>query len=424
MTPQQPTKHICILLLFLLLCPALAWAEVEVDYKGNIGFEQWAFPRSGKNSQNNANSAFELMLEGSVSNGAWQTLAAPRVKIDVIEERRNRVTADEAWVQYSSDAFEVRVGLQTFFWGTVESVNIVDVLNQRDYESDFLDPYKWGELSALVSYFTDDYTFEFYYLPYFRTATFPSRYSRYSFTNGTVDISKKEYLHGGSNWDPQGAFRVSRTIGSADMAVSFFHGWARFPVLALEPGKTELTPYYYKENTLSYDIQMAVGAWLVKGELVYKNTDINSSLVRNSVETGGRVLRKNLVPSSYVAYVLGLEYKFENIVGSNDIVLLAEYLGDSNRGEKTPDYRIYQNDIFLAFRYNLNDANDKKLEVGGFISLEKCDEVIYSVKYSQRFLDEFTFKFEYLGLAVSEEDSPLSIFKEDGRLSAKVVWSF
>jgi len=410
--------------LFLMMFPVLTWAEADFNYKGSLGFEQWSFPRKGFSAQNNANDTFEFKGEGSVNVGDWQVLAAPRLKADLVEERRNRITADEAWVQYSTENMEIRAGIQSFFWGTVESVNIVDVLNQRDYESDFLDPYKWGEFSTLISYFTDNYTFEFYYLPYFRTATFPSRYSRYSFTNSTVDISKNEKYHEGSRWDPQGAFRVTTTVGSADMAIALFHGWSRFPILNYGQGNIDLVPHYYKEDRISYEIQMAVDKWLLKGEVVYKNTDINGELVRPSILPGGRVINRSLIPDSYVSYVFGFEYTFERIVDSNDLTFLAEYLGDTNRGEKTPDYRVYQNDLFFGFRYNFNDADDKKLEFGGFLALERGDEFIYSVEYSQRFWENFNFNLKYMAVGVNNEDSPVSIFREDGRITTKVTWNF
>ena len=48
------------------------------------------------------------------------------------------------------------------------------------------------------------------------------------------DISFREEFPDGTRWDPQGAFRASTTIGTADMALSFFHGWSRFPVLNQE----------------------------------------------------------------------------------------------------------------------------------------------------------------------------------------------
>jgi len=416
--------RVLFLFTLLILLPIQVLAEIDLSYKGSISFEQWSFPRKGQNSQNNANDTFEFKGEVTTEFGeGWQVLAAPRLKFDLVEESRNRIAADEAWIQYSTETLEIRAGIQTFFWGTVESANIVDVLNQQDYESDFLDPYKWGEFSTRISYFTDNYTFEFYYLPYFRTATFPSRYSRYSFTNGIFDISNNEKFHGGSRWDAQGAFRTSGTIGSADIGIGLFHGWSRFPILNQDEKNADLIPYYYKEDRISLDIQMAVDKWLLKGEVVYKNTDINDELIRPSVQQDGQIIYKQLIPDSYVAYVFGFEYMIERIIESHDLTLLLEYMGDTNRGQKTPDYRIFQNDLFFGFRYNFNDANDKKLEAGGFLALEKGDELIYSVEYNQRFLEDFNFELKYLAVAVSGS-SPVEIFKEDGKITAKITWNF
>jgi hypothetical protein len=413
------------LFIILTLLPVLALAKTDYSYKGSLGFEQWSFPRKGHDPQNDANDTFEFKGEGTIEFGdSWQILAAPRLKADVVEDSRNRITADEAWIQYASDKFEIRIGVQTFFWGTVESENIVDILNQRDYEDDFFDPDKLGEFAARFSYFGDDFTFELYYLPYFRPATFPSRYSRYSLIDGATDSSFDEEFRDGTQWDPQGAFRASTTIGSADMALSFFHGWARFPVLNVEPEEPDVIPYYYKEDTLSYDIQMALGAWLFKGEAVYKNTDINDDFMRMSIEPGGKIVSRNLIPDSYLAYVVGGEYTFEQVIATHDLALLIEYLGDTDQGEITPDYRAFQNDLFFGFRYSFNDANDKKLEAGGTLALEKGDELFYSVEYSQRFWEDFNFILEYRDVAVESSESPLAVFREDGRISTQIIWNF
>ncbi|MFQ5646752.1 MAG: hypothetical protein ACE5GM_07475 [bacterium] len=398
---------------------------MDYKYKGSLGFDQWYFVRSGHSPQHDANDTLEFKGEAAMEWGdGWEMLAAPRIKADLVEERRNRQTADEAWIQYAAEDWEFRAGMQTFFWGTVESVNIVDILNQRDYEDDFLDPDKWGEFSGRFSYFLEDYTLELYYLPWFRAGNFPSRYARYSFTNGRGSVSTDERYHDGSAWNPQGAARLSATYGSSDVAVSLFHGWSRFPVLALKPGDADLVPHYYKEDRISGDIQTALGDWLLKGEFVYKNTDINDDLKLVTREPDGDVVRKNMIPGSYGIYVFGGEYEFERVVDSHDLTLLAEYLGDTNLGQTTPDYRIFQNDLFLGLRYSFNDVNDKKLEAGGFLALERGDELIYTVKYSQRFLEDFNLIVEYRDIMVEDSDSPTAVFKEDGRLSSQILWNF
>jgi len=394
-----------------------------LKYKGYIGFEHWGFPKSGQYNQTSINNSVELQVEGSLELDFFKAFLSPRFKEDFSETDRNRLLIDEGWIQFAGDFFDLRFGIQKFSWGMVESEKLVDVLNQKDYEDDFLDPDKYGELSARLSLaFPDPVSwlqeigFQFYYLAQFTQATFPGTKGRYNLTNGLLPVSDQAtYSSSSKKWMPQYAFRTIFTFSDVaiDIALSYFHGYNRFPSLSTNIFTRQITPYYYILDQGGLELTWVVKSLIIKLESVYRNTN----------QTDFNRIPSTLVPAPYFAYVGGVEYTINGIIGNNDISFFLEYLGDSNVGTKTVDYRLFQNDLFVGFRYSLNDVNSKELKTGLTIDLDHPEEFLYLVEYNQRLAELFTVAFRLDGVR-SRANSRLDTFKEELRLKALIKYYF
>ena len=57
-------------------------------------------------------------------------------------------------------------------------------------------------------------------------------------------------------------------------------------------------------------------------------------------------------------------------------------------------FQVFQNDLFLGFRYTLNDAANSSLIVGAIIDTE-YEEQSYSLKYESRLYDVLNLKLDY-----------------------------
>ncbi|MDH4128004.1 MAG: hypothetical protein OEV44_04575, partial [Spirochaetota bacterium] len=377
------TKLLIICLLFIITSFTANYTNLyaaELKYKGEISFEHWGFPKEPATpNQTKMNNTVELKFETSLQIDFFKMLIAPRFKEDFSERSRSRLLLDEGWIQFASNNLELRLGIQQFTWGMVESQKLVDVLNQKDYQDDFLDPDKLGELSGRFRFSIpslENIDFQFYYLTNFTKAKFPTSTSRYNLTNGTFDFSESPvFASSQKEWYHQYAFRTVINIGNIDLALSYFHGYNKFPSFKLDFATQKLLPYYYIMDQGGLELTWVMGKLIIKLESVYRNTSRNNPTM----------IPQSIVPSSYVAYVGGFEYTINQIIGNNDLTFFMEYLGDSDVGKTTIDYRLLQNDLFLGFRFSFNDINSKELKAGTTIDLDNPEEFTFLVEFTQRF---------------------------------------
>ena len=384
----------------------------DLRYKGELSFEHWYFPKDAFSpNQINMNNTAELKFETILEIDFFKMLIAPRIKEDFSLRSRSRLLLDEGWIQFVSKVFEARLGIQQFNWGMVESQKLVDVLNQRDYEDDFFEPDKLGELSGRFRFaITDKMDLRLYYLTNFTKAQFPEKDSRYSLSNGFFDISENA-IYGDSldEWAPQYAARLFATVGPVDLGFSYFHGYNRFPSIDFLTGQS----YYNVMDQAGLEVTWVIKKLIVKLEAAY----------RNMSQTDIARVPSRLIPDWYVAYVGGIEYTVSQVIKSHDMTLFLEYLGDTDYGTDTVDFRLFQNDVFLGLRYSLNDVNSRELMLGATFDLEDPREFFFLVSFKGRFKEDFIYELRMDGVQ-SREGSRLDLFKEELRIKAKLSYSF
>ena len=252
-----------------------AWG-VDTDLKITSLTEFSVFPESGKGAQEDvvffAQVKPDLALTFDSSLGV---VLAPRFRLGISDSEYHLVSLDDLYGEYISDRWEIRLGYQTFFWGTVESGNIVDILNQEDFVGDFLDPEKLGEPSLRARFMVGDHRIDLFWLQYFTPAPLPAKVHRFNFFDGFMDISDDPFYSGSSErLRQQFAVRWDYTILSADLGLSYFNGYERFPVIFLSPGQNKADTFYYEVQQVGSDIQMSLENWLLKGEAIFQDTGI------------------------------------------------------------------------------------------------------------------------------------------------------
>ncbi|MDH5681731.1 MAG: hypothetical protein OEZ36_09090, partial [Spirochaetota bacterium] len=90
----------------------------DLRYKGELSFEHWYFPKDAfSGNQVNMNNTAELKFETILEIDLFKMLIAPRIKEDFSLRSRNRLLLDEGWIQFVSEVFEARLGMQQFTWG-------------------------------------------------------------------------------------------------------------------------------------------------------------------------------------------------------------------------------------------------------------------------------------------------------------------
>ena len=220
---QALIRLFAVFLAGLLLTVPRGAAALERDLVISSTFEISAFPQSGKGAQEDLAASLQVKPDLALTfSDVFQIVAAPRLRLGITDPEYNIFSLDDGYAEYVSETFELRVGYQTFFWGTVESVNIVDILNQRDFVGDFLDPDKLGEPAVRARFLLGEHRFDLYLFSYFTPAPLPGKVNRFSFFDGARDISDDPlYTSGAERLRQQLAVRWDQTIGSADMGLSY-----------------------------------------------------------------------------------------------------------------------------------------------------------------------------------------------------------
>ncbi len=304
----------------------------------------------------------------------------PFFRYDFTDPRRTHWDLREAYWAREFEHFRVRFGVARVFWGTAESLRLVDVINQVDFVetvSPIFRDNRLGQPLAQVSFGQPWGNVDLFYLPYARERTFPGRRGR---LRARVEVDTDETLFESSlgHWYPSFAARYSHTLGSVDFGLHFFHGTSRDPSIIVRLplpapvigtiGEVRVIPLYKIINQGGIDAQYTTGPWQFKFEGLVREGQNNRS---GQEET-------------YFAFVGGLEYTFRTFFGTGwDVGVLAEFLYDNrNRRATTP----FERDLFVGVRLALNDVDDTRALFGYFQDVRDSDKFLF-VEASRRIGD-------------------------------------
>lgn len=413
-----------LLVSILLLFAATEGKGLERDLKIDISTKVSVFPQPGKGEQEDFVASVQVKPDLALFfNESYQAVIAPRFRIGLSDSEYHLISLDDLYLEYVAELFELRVGYQTFFWGTVESVNIVDILNQEDYVGDFLDAEKLGEPSVRARVLLGENRVDFFYFVYFTPAPLPGKVNRFNFFDGFRAFSDDPlYSSSKKRLRQQFAIRWDRSIGSADVGASYFNGYDKFPIINVPPGAEDADSFYYEMQQISGDIQMSLGNWLIKGEAVFQDTSIAGSFLQSSVSENGNPVQRDLVPDDYLAFVAGVEYTFFGLLGRSDLGVLAEYLYNSDQDADTVAFRPFQNDLFGGFRWVRNNPGDGELLAGLIWDVENRSE-IWRAEYSERYFDRVKVyvRADRINAAL---DDPVATFNNDDRFSIELSYTY
>jgi hypothetical protein len=295
----------------------------------------------------------------------------PFFRYDTVDDQRTHWDLREAYWAKEFQHFRLRVGVARVFWGTLESVHLVDIINQVDQveapDVSSLTEYRLGQPMVQVSVQRAFGTFDFFYLPYARERTFPGPRGRLrSLVN--IDTDSAQFESSLGNWYPTFAIRYSHSLRGLDFGGYYFHGTSRDPSFKVDVPFTlafiglpppRAIPFYQIINQVGGDAIYTMGPWQFKFE----------GLVREGFNN------RNGVEETYVAVGGGVEYTFKQTFNTGiDVGLLGEFLWDSRgRRATTP----FEHDIFFGARVNFNDRDDTRMLAGYIQDVRFSDKVMY-----------------------------------------------
>ncbi len=321
---------------------------------------------------------------------------APMLRLDTHDEGRTHFDLRETSALWMGGGWTLMAGVGKVFWGTTESIHLVDIVNQTDGVEDIDGEGKLGQPMVNFTLERDWGALDLFVMPFFRERTYPGSEGRLRGLASVLD--DPAYESDAGRWRPDVAARWSHSLGSIDLGVAGFYGTSREPYLL--PRETVdgfgLQPYYTIIDQFSVDAQYTRGATLWKLEAMTR---------------GGHGDR-------FAAGVLGMEHTFFGVwPGAGDLGLLAEVMLDG-RGVDAP-YTAFDNDLFVGFRWALNDVQGTSVLGGPIVDLDHGETIAF-VEAERRFGERWIGAVEMRLLLHTDHTAPLHTLRRDDFLTFSV----
>ncbi len=391
-------------ILFLLLMISTA-AHAEFDsakYKLEITPELRLFQESSAYPGQTDNYFLSVSALGSIdlewNNGLTKLAVYPFVRFDSEDSKRTHADLRELNLRQRTGDFDWLIGVGKVFWGTTESLHLVDIINQTDAVESIDGEDRLGQPMLSLAWTSPVGVVSGFILPYFRERTLPGENGRFRAriaydTDSAIFESSQRRHHIDS------ALRWQYSGGGIDIGLSQFFGTAREPRFIFNQDETKLVPVYDLIRQTGLDFNLVNGSWIWKLEALYQSNRIEN----------------------YKAAVGGFEYTIPSgSIEAPEIGLLAEYSWDS-RGSDSPS--MYQNDLFLGIRIGFNDVAGSEMLAGITQDMQHSSRYI-SIDASRRIekIGRIALKLRVFN-DISTKD-PLYTYKRDSYLQLEFTFYF
>jgi len=347
-------------IIFLLLY-SFANAEFEISNFIGIEYKSYIKKQNKKDSYN-----LGLTYQNEMKYFFEDTKIYSKIEVlkDLNDKKRDYLHIDELYYSKSFDSFDFDIGKKTIFLGTLEANNLVDIFNRQNYQKDSLSNYKNGSIMANVNYFMeDDSILRFYIKAFEEDIKMPSKNSvYYPFTNKEysehIDFSNKKET-------PSILTTYTKSYDediSADVSFGFFYGYDNN--IIFKDNSQFLNPYLFLSSKLLTYNTFVIDSTLYKIEGSYTKTNDKEKI---------RI-------DDFYQLGVGLEYTFEQIYKNHNLGLITEYYKSDNHNIS------FDNDLFLALRYTLNDSASSEFLAAYVQDIKKDDNSVY-MKYNGRLTD-------------------------------------
>ena len=379
------------------------WENIDIEQYGSVQLNYDYFPKDAQYAdQDDVMGNIDLRPQLVVMSDNAELVIEPRV---VIPHRGSAyVDLKEAFINTSVADLDVLVGNTTVFWGKAEAINLVDIINTKDYTRGMQSGEKQGMPMVRVMTALGPGDAEFYVLPHFVENRYADERSRHR-TSLPIKENTSEFFAGDDKNDPGYAFRYSGYAGDLDYGVSYFSGISRSPGFQVDPMTMTLVPLYHEITQTGVDVQWIYGDTSFKAEAIRRTKQLNS----------------DNVAEDYNAGIVGVEHNYFGIWESNaDLAVFTEYARDT-RGERAGSGM--QDDVFLGAILTMNDVDDTQLRVISSYDLDYSSKSV-TAEFERRVLDNINMEASIYAPAGMDDDEQFSSFKNDTRVHLGLKYSW
>ena len=392
-----------ILSFIAVLLPGINLNAASYDFGGFASLETRLFshtPLYSQQEHHNVSLALQPEFDYEWQNGTLLTFTG-FARLDSSDEERSRVDIRELSLFWPTDLLETRIGISKIYWGVTEFFHLVDIINQTDLIESLDMEEKLGQPMLQLTMSRDWGTVDFFILPYFRERTFPGIEGRLRAAL-IVDHNTATYESSDKEHHIDLALRFSNTVGNWDFGLSHFRGTGREPLLSPtrnQAGESVLSPFYEQISQTSFDIQGAIGSWLLKFEALHRNGS----------------------QEEFYAATGGVEYTFYNLGSTSmDLGIIGEWAWDE-RGEEATT--LFDNDLMLGLRLAVNDQASTEALFGIAQDADSSARIL-TLEASRRLTDGLKISCKAAFFLDFADDDPGSYLRQEDFFFAEIKYYF
>lgn len=363
-------------------------------------WRQYLQPGRVGQAQQQPRLTWQAELSWQSADDAQQVVIVPYLRWDGLDAAQHLADLRQAYWSWAGAGVELKVGVDKVFWGVTESQHLVDIINQTDMVARPDGEEKLGQPLLQMNYSGRLGTLQAYLLPYFRAREFAAADGRIRAPLPISDTPR--YPDGAQNrFVRDYALRYYQQFDRLDMAISWFDGTAREPILRPDANQLELLEAFYpQQQQLGLELQWLQGSWLWKLEAV----------------------ERRQLASQYRAWVGGVEYSQVDAFSTGyDLGWLLEYQYDSRQfAATTPASR----DLFAGLRVALNDTEGSEFLLGLLQDLDFSQEQSLYLEGSTRLNDSMRLRLEAWLWRSRDVRQPLWWVAQDDYVQLGVDWYF
>lgn len=308
----------------------------------------------------------------------------------------------EANLSFYGETTTLRMGIINEFWGVLETENIVDIINQRDYIESYEGDVKLGQLGLQLTIQHENANVGFYLLPFLRERRFAEGSDR--LRSLPLNLSAARFDH--QRHLPGFAARSQFFFDNLELAVSHYGGYSREPQLTLAVDPTDfslsLVPNYAYIQQSSVDMQ-----WIL-GETIFK-----TELFQRWGEKGD---------GAFFGLGTGVENEINNIFDTRASITPFLELYYDNRSSQAP-LTAFDNDIVVGTRVALNDVAGSVLELSLLYDWETKSAIV-DLEAQRRLNQAWVFSLKGALFINTANDPALNNLGDDSFLRFELSYFF
>ncbi|MCC7441413.1 MAG: hypothetical protein IT285_07260 [Bdellovibrionales bacterium] len=409
------------LLLALALAPSVWAEEVQVEEgpswesRGEVTLEARAFEDDDDKATIDEGAGIAARVEAKRFSESLDLKLRVFGRADQVDATRSQVIVEEAWAGYKTGDFSLRLGAQLLNWTATEAFHPADIVNSRNLDSNLENFEKIGEPMLSLAWNHEGWTLQGFLMPARMDPFLPAPSSRLSFAPSGVVMGEALWLgrdggvtdrNVGFATGAQWGARVAHSFEGADISLHVVEHHDRSqPAVVVDPDTFEVHPLYLPITQFGGTYQQALGAFVLKLEAAHRRFELPS----------GGTAYGTVNRSNHSIGAFGLEYGWSHDNGSQSTWLLEGQgvfgMGEADRAALSP----FQRDALVGFRHAFNDEMSRELMLSGIFDLERGEESLLSLTYSQRLSDTWSLKTAVRRIhAPTDEAVPVGLQALDG----------